>query len=160
MTPLRSGADFYQTRTYPPIPFFFSICSLVSKFESLIAVRHQHDATPFGRSDLYFVCRMSAIDDEQPIAYDHAGEIADCRWMPVCLLSFFVVLFVVFCHDLYFVCRFSAIDDEQPIAYDHAGEIADCRWMPGMFSSCVFLFVCCYVWCFLSIAHVHFVAVV
>ncbi len=50
-----------------------------AKFESLVCVRLWH-ANRFGKSDFYFVCRLS------PLTYDitpQEAEIAECRWMPV-----------------------------------------------------------------------------
>jgi 8-oxo-dGTP pyrophosphatase MutT (NUDIX family) len=50
-----------------------------AKFESLVCVRLWH-ANRFGKSDFYFVCRLS------PLTFDitpQEAEIAECRWMPV-----------------------------------------------------------------------------
>ncbi len=50
-----------------------------AKFESLVCVRLWH-ANRFGKSDFYFVCRLS------PLSFDitpQEAEIAECRWMPV-----------------------------------------------------------------------------
>jgi 8-oxo-dGTP diphosphatase len=50
-----------------------------AKFESLVCVRHWH-ANRFGKSDFYFVCRLS------PLTLDitaQEAEISECRWMPV-----------------------------------------------------------------------------
>jgi 8-oxo-dGTP pyrophosphatase MutT (NUDIX family) len=50
-----------------------------AKFESLVCVRLWH-ANRFGKSDFYFVCRLS------PLTFDitpQEAEIAECCWMPV-----------------------------------------------------------------------------
>jgi 8-oxo-dGTP pyrophosphatase MutT (NUDIX family) len=50
-----------------------------AQFESLVCVRLWH-ANRFGKSDFYFVCRLS------PLTFDitpQEAEIAECRWMPV-----------------------------------------------------------------------------
>ena len=48
-------------------------------FGSMMAVRHTHKAQ-FGRSDLYFICRMTAVEDSVPVAQE--DEIAATRWLP------------------------------------------------------------------------------
>ena len=50
-----------------------------AKFESLVCVRHWH-ANRFGKSDFYFVCRLSPLSLE---ITPQEAEIAECRWMPV-----------------------------------------------------------------------------
>ena len=50
-----------------------------SKFEALACFRHWHGYR-YGKSDIYFVCRLS------PLSYDitrQEEEIAECLWMPV-----------------------------------------------------------------------------
>lgn len=50
-----------------------------AEFHSLIGVRHAH-VNRFGKSDLYFVCRLTPLSEEiQP----QESEIAECVWMPV-----------------------------------------------------------------------------
>ena len=48
-----------------------------ARFESLACFRHWHGYR-YGKSDIYFVCRLSALSDE--ITMEEA-EIAECRWM-------------------------------------------------------------------------------
>jgi 8-oxo-dGTP diphosphatase len=50
-----------------------------AKFESLVCVRLWH-ANRFGKSDFYFVCRLSPLTHE---ITPQEAEIAECRWMPV-----------------------------------------------------------------------------
>lgn len=50
-----------------------------TRFESVVCFRHQHGYR-FGKSDFYFVCRLSPLSSEIT-ADEH--EIADARWMPV-----------------------------------------------------------------------------
>ena len=50
-----------------------------SKFESLACFRHWHGYR-YGKSDIYFVCRLSPIS-EQIVMDTH--EIEECMWMPV-----------------------------------------------------------------------------
>ncbi len=50
-----------------------------AKFESLVCVRHWH-ANRFGKSDFYFVCRLSPLSLE---ITPQEAEIAECRWMKV-----------------------------------------------------------------------------
>jgi 8-oxo-dGTP pyrophosphatase MutT (NUDIX family) len=50
-----------------------------AKFESVVCIRHQHGYR-FGKSDFYFVCRLSPLSAE--ITLD-PHEIAEARWMPV-----------------------------------------------------------------------------
>jgi 8-oxo-dGTP pyrophosphatase MutT (NUDIX family) len=50
-----------------------------TQFESLICFRHWHGYR-YGKSDIYFVCRLSPLNHE--IAADEE-EIAECLWMPV-----------------------------------------------------------------------------
>ena len=50
-----------------------------AKFEALACFRHWHGYR-YGKSDIYFVCRLS------PLSYDitrQEEEIAECLWMPV-----------------------------------------------------------------------------
>ena len=50
-----------------------------AKFESLVCFRHWHGYR-YGKSDIYFVCRLSPLDNE--IQFDR-GELDECMWMPV-----------------------------------------------------------------------------
>jgi len=50
-----------------------------TRFEAVVCFRHQHGYR-FGKSDFYFVCRLSPLSSE--ITAD-PNEIADARWMPV-----------------------------------------------------------------------------
>ncbi|GHV11065.1 hypothetical protein FACS189491_01650 [Spirochaetia bacterium] len=50
-----------------------------AKFESLVCLRHWHGYR-YGKSDIYFVCRLSALSTE--ITMDQA-ELAECLWMPL-----------------------------------------------------------------------------
>ena len=50
-----------------------------AKFESLVCFRHWHGYR-FGKSDIYFVCRLSPLTHEIVI---QDCEIAECLWMPV-----------------------------------------------------------------------------
>jgi ADP-ribose pyrophosphatase YjhB (NUDIX family) len=50
-----------------------------AKFESLVCVRLWH-ANRFGKSDFYFVCRLSPLSFE---ITPQEAEIAECLWMPV-----------------------------------------------------------------------------
>jgi 8-oxo-dGTP pyrophosphatase MutT (NUDIX family) len=50
-----------------------------AKFESLVCFRHWHGYR-FGKSDIYFICRLSAISEEIEIQQD---EIDESLWMPV-----------------------------------------------------------------------------
>ncbi len=49
-----------------------------TKFESVLTFRHQHNSQ-FGRSDLYFVCLLSALSRDIKID----SEIQDARWMHI-----------------------------------------------------------------------------
>ena len=48
-------------------------------FESLVCFRHWHGYR-YGKSDIYFVCRLSPLSQEIRIQED---EIEECLWMPV-----------------------------------------------------------------------------
>ena len=48
-----------------------------ARFESLACFRHWHGYR-YGKSDIYFVCRLSALSDEITMEEE---EIAECRWM-------------------------------------------------------------------------------
>ena len=48
-------------------------------FESLICFRHWHEYR-YGKSDIYFVCRLDPLSEEIRIQEE---EIDECRWMPV-----------------------------------------------------------------------------
>ena len=50
-----------------------------AKFESLACFRHWHGYR-YGKSDIYFVCRLSALSTEITMQEE---EIAECLWMPV-----------------------------------------------------------------------------
>jgi 8-oxo-dGTP pyrophosphatase MutT (NUDIX family) len=50
-----------------------------ARFESLVCFRHWHGYR-FGKSDIYFVCRLAPLTHEIQIQED---EIAECLWMPV-----------------------------------------------------------------------------
>jgi 8-oxo-dGTP pyrophosphatase MutT (NUDIX family) len=50
-----------------------------TQFESLVCFRHWHGYR-YRKSDIYFVCRLSPLNDE--ISLDQE-EIAECLWMPV-----------------------------------------------------------------------------
>ena len=50
---------------------------VVSEFESLLAMRHQHNVA-WGRSDIYVVCALRALTET--ICMD-PGEISECRWV-------------------------------------------------------------------------------
>ena len=50
-----------------------------AKFESLVCLRHWHGYR-YGKSDIYFVCRLSPLSEELNI---QAEEIEECLWMPV-----------------------------------------------------------------------------
>ena len=48
-------------------------------FEGLVCFRHWHGYR-YGKSDIYFVCRLSPLSDEITMQED---EIEECIWMPV-----------------------------------------------------------------------------
>lgn len=50
-----------------------------TQFHSIIGVRHAH-VNRFGKSDLYFVCRLTPLTEE---IRPQESEIAECVWMPV-----------------------------------------------------------------------------
>lgn len=50
-----------------------------AQFESLVCFRHWHGYR-HGKSDIYFVCRLSPLSEEVNM---QAEEIEECRWMPV-----------------------------------------------------------------------------
>ena len=50
-----------------------------TKFESLVCFRHWHGYR-YGKSDIYFVCRLSALSEELTM---QAEELEECLWMPV-----------------------------------------------------------------------------
>ena len=50
-----------------------------ARFESLACFRHWHGYR-YGKSDIYFVCRLSALSTEITMQEE---EIAECLWMPV-----------------------------------------------------------------------------
>lgn len=55
------------------------------RFSSVLSVRHTHGAQ-FGRSDLYFVCRLEPIADEDgkvPKPVPQEGEIEAASWLPL-----------------------------------------------------------------------------
>lgn len=51
---------------------------VISEFRSVIAIRHSHNIQ-FGRSDMYWICRVEALSTD--IVID--DEIADATWMPL-----------------------------------------------------------------------------
>ena len=50
-----------------------------ARFEALVCFRHWHGYR-YGKSDIYFVCRLSPLSKAITIQED---EIAECLWMPV-----------------------------------------------------------------------------
>ncbi len=50
-----------------------------ARFEALVCFRHWHGYR-YGKSDIYFICRLTALSDE--IIRDER-EIEECLWMPV-----------------------------------------------------------------------------
>jgi 8-oxo-dGTP pyrophosphatase MutT (NUDIX family) len=50
-----------------------------AKFESLVCFRHWHGYR-YGKSDIYFVCRLAPLSEEVTIQVE---EIEECLWMPV-----------------------------------------------------------------------------
>lgn len=50
-----------------------------TSFHSLVGLRHWH-VNRFGKSDLYFVCRLMPLSEE---IRPQASEVAECVWMPV-----------------------------------------------------------------------------
>jgi 8-oxo-dGTP pyrophosphatase MutT (NUDIX family) len=48
-------------------------------FDALVCFRHWHGYR-YGKSDIYFVCRLSALSEEVTM---QAEEIEECFWMPV-----------------------------------------------------------------------------
>ena len=50
-----------------------------TKFESVVCFRHWHGYR-FGKSDIYFVCRLSPLSES---ISRQVEEIDECRWMPV-----------------------------------------------------------------------------
>ena len=50
-----------------------------AEFDALVCFRHWHGYR-FGKSDIYFVCRLRPLSTEISIQED---EIAECLWMPV-----------------------------------------------------------------------------
>jgi len=50
-----------------------------TKFESVVCFRHWHDYR-FGKSDIYFVCRLSPLSES---ISRQVEEIDECLWMPV-----------------------------------------------------------------------------
>ena len=55
------------------------------RFVGVLGMRHTHDMQ-FGRSDLYFICRMEAVPNEDGSMSEpkpQAGEIEACRWLPL-----------------------------------------------------------------------------
>ena len=50
-----------------------------AKFMSMIGFRHMHGFR-FGTSDIYFLCILQVIDENQPINRQ-LEEIADCKWL-------------------------------------------------------------------------------
>ena len=50
-----------------------------TRFEGLACLRHWHGYR-YGKSDIYFVCRLSPLSEE---IHAQEAEIAECLWMPV-----------------------------------------------------------------------------
>jgi 8-oxo-dGTP pyrophosphatase MutT (NUDIX family) len=50
-----------------------------TRFDSLVCFRHWHGYR-YGKSDIYFVCRLSALSEEVTM---QAEELEECLWMPV-----------------------------------------------------------------------------
>jgi ADP-ribose pyrophosphatase YjhB (NUDIX family) len=50
-----------------------------TRFESLVCFRHWHGYR-YGKSDIYFVCRLSPLSEELTM---QAEELEECLWMPV-----------------------------------------------------------------------------
>jgi len=50
-----------------------------TKFKSLVCFRHWHGYR-YGKSDIYFVCRLSPVNQEITIQEE---ELEECLWMPV-----------------------------------------------------------------------------
>lgn len=50
-----------------------------TEFEALVCFRHWHGYR-FDKSDIYFVCRLSALNHD---IHRQESEIMECRWMPV-----------------------------------------------------------------------------
>ncbi|MFN8491145.1 MAG: NUDIX domain-containing protein [Caldilineaceae bacterium] len=57
----------------------FEETGVQTKFEGLVCFRHWHGYR-YGKSDIYFVARLSPLSEE--ITQDH-DEIEECKWMPV-----------------------------------------------------------------------------
>jgi 8-oxo-dGTP pyrophosphatase MutT (NUDIX family) len=62
-----------------------------AKFEAVVCFRHWHGYR-WGKSDIYFICRLSPVSETITIQQD---EIEECLWMPVeeYLASEFVSVF-------------------------------------------------------------------
>ena len=52
---------------------------VAAEFDALVCFRHWHGYR-FGKSDIYFVCRLRPLSMEITVQEE---EIAECRWMPV-----------------------------------------------------------------------------
>jgi 8-oxo-dGTP pyrophosphatase MutT (NUDIX family) len=50
-----------------------------TRFESLVCFRHWHGYR-YGKSDIYFVCRLSPLNNELTM---QSEELEECLWMPV-----------------------------------------------------------------------------
>jgi 8-oxo-dGTP pyrophosphatase MutT (NUDIX family) len=50
-----------------------------TRFESLVCFRHWHGYR-YGKSDIYFVCRLAPLSDELTMQTE---ELEECLWMPV-----------------------------------------------------------------------------
>lgn len=53
--------------------------AVLTQFHSLVGFRHWH-VNRFGKSDLYFICRLTPLSDAIQL---QESEIAECRWMPI-----------------------------------------------------------------------------
>lgn len=57
----------------------FEETGIHTRFEALTSFRHWHGYR-FGKSDIYFICRLSPLNHDITI---QESEIAECLWMPV-----------------------------------------------------------------------------
>lgn len=57
----------------------FEETGIRTQFESLLCFRHWHGYR-FGKSDIYFICRLSPLNHDITI---QESEIEECLWMPV-----------------------------------------------------------------------------
>jgi 8-oxo-dGTP pyrophosphatase MutT (NUDIX family) len=57
----------------------FEETGVMARFESLVCLRHWHGYR-FGKSDIYFVCRLSPLSEQVSMQVE---ELDECLWMPV-----------------------------------------------------------------------------